>query len=75
MLQLLRGTSEAVAASNPKLEAGQPFFELDTQKLKIGNGTSNYNDLLYIGGNSSSSSSCPFPVNAVMISTVNQNPI
>ena len=34
MLQLLRGTSEAVAASNPKLEAGQPFFELDTQKLK-----------------------------------------
>lgn len=74
MLQLLRGTSEAVAASNPKLEAGQPFFELDTQKLKIGNGTSNYNDLLYIGGNSSSSSSCPFPVNAVMIFTVNQNP-
>ena len=74
MLQLLRGTSEAVAASNPKLEAGQPFFELDTQKLKIGNGTSNYNDLLYIGGNSGSSSSCPFPVNAVMIFTVNQNP-
>lgn len=74
MLQLLRGTSEAVAASNPKLEAGQPFFELDTQKLKIGNGVSNYNDLLYIGGNSSSSSSCPFPVNAVMIFTVNQNP-
>lgn len=74
MLQLLRGTSEAVAASNPKLEAGQPFFELDTQKLKIGNGISNYNDLLYIGGNSSSSSSCPFPVNAVMIFTVNQNP-
>lgn len=74
MLQLLRGTSEAVAASNPKLEAGQPFFELDTQKLKIGNGTSNYNDLLYIGGNSSSSSSCPFPINAVMIFTVNQNP-
>lgn len=34
MLQLLRGTSEAVAASNPKLEAGLPFFELDTQKLK-----------------------------------------
>lgn len=74
MLQLLRGTSEAVTASNPKLEAGQPFFELDTQKLKIGNGISNYNDLLYIGGNSSSSSSCPFPVNAVMIFTVNQNP-
>ena len=74
MLQLLRGTSEAVAASNPKLEAGQPFFELDTQKLKIGNGTSNYNDLLYIGGNSGGSSSCPFPINAVMIFTVNQNP-
>lgn len=74
MLQLLRGTSEAVAASNPKLEAGQPFFELDTQKLKIGNGTSNYNDLLYIGGNSGSSSSCPFPIHAVMIFTVNQNP-
>lgn len=33
---------------NPVLSEGEPCFELDTGKLKIGNGTTAYNDLPYI---------------------------
>ena len=74
MLQFMRGESSVVSANDPVLAAGQPFYELDTNKLKIGNGTSRYSQLEYLGGSSSSSGSCPFPVDAVMIFTVNQNP-
>lgn len=34
--------------NNPILAAGEPGFELDTGKLKIGNGNDTYNDLSYI---------------------------
>lgn len=37
---------------NPVLAEGEPCFELDTGKLKIGNGTTAYNDLPYINSNS-----------------------
>lgn len=50
MIQFARGTSSVAASSNSILSAGQPFFETDTNKLKIGNGTASYNDLPYIGG-------------------------
>ena len=33
------------AEKNPVLAEGEPCFELDTGKLKIGNGTTAYNDL------------------------------
>ena len=46
--QLKRGTSERWAEVNPVLAAGEPEFELDTLKLKIGNGIEHYNDLPYI---------------------------
>lgn len=36
------------AEKNPVLAEGEPCFELDTGKLKIGNGTTAYNDLPYI---------------------------
>ena len=36
------------AEKNPVLAEGEPCFELDTGKLKIGNGTTAYNDLSYI---------------------------
>ena len=52
MIQFARGTSSVAASSNSILSAGQPFFETDTNKLKIGNGTASYNDLPYIGGSS-----------------------
>ena len=37
---------------NPVLAEGEPCFELDTGKLKIGNGTTAYNDLQYINSDS-----------------------
>lgn len=46
--QLRRGNAEVWAKNNPILAAGEPGFELDTGKLKIGNGNDTYNDLSYI---------------------------
>lgn len=46
--QLKRGTSEAWTRNNPKLYPGEPGFELDTGKLKIGDGIKFWRDLPYI---------------------------
>lgn len=48
-IQFKRGTAEAFWAKNPVLLAGQPAFETDTKKLKIGDGITRYNALPYIG--------------------------
>ena len=48
-LQLKRGSAKAFKKVNPILLEGQPAFETDTFRLKIGNGTTRYNDLPYIG--------------------------
>ena len=48
-IQLKRGTYRAFFNINPILLEGQPAFEIDTNRLKIGNGISHYNDLPYIG--------------------------
>ena len=45
-----RNTAEYWKNTNPVLADGEPCFELDTGKLKIGNGTTAYNDLKYING-------------------------
>ena len=37
---------------NPVLAEGEPCFELDTGKLKIGNGTTAYKDLPYVNSGS-----------------------
>jgi hypothetical protein len=37
-------------ASNPILQAGEPGFEADTFRLKIGDGVNHWNTLPYIGG-------------------------
>ena len=47
-----RNTAEYWKNTNPILADGEPCFELDTGKLKIGNGTTAYNDLKYINGDS-----------------------
>jgi hypothetical protein len=49
-IQLLRSTASEWTAKNPTLDAGQPGFEIDTFKLKIGNGSLSWNDLPYISG-------------------------
>jgi hypothetical protein len=47
--QLRRGTSAVWNNNNPLLAAGEPGYELDTHKVKIGDGTSYWKDLPYIG--------------------------
>ena len=48
-IQFKRGTSSKWADLNPILEAGQPGFVTDENRLKIGDGLTAWNDLPYIG--------------------------
>lgn len=45
-----RGTAAEWLAANPILFEGEPAFEIDTKLIKIGDGTSEYISLPYIGG-------------------------
>lgn len=56
MIQLLRGNSSTLNASQQVFAEGQPIFEKDTQKLKIGNGVDTYSALKYIGESNGSAS-------------------
>lgn len=49
LVRLRRGTSLEWSSVNPLLASGEPGYEVDTNKLKIGNGISNWNSLGYIG--------------------------
>lgn len=49
MIQFMRGNSSSVISENPVLAAGQPFFETDTGILKIGDGSTDYNNLRGVG--------------------------
>jgi hypothetical protein len=51
-LLLKQGTSADWTAANSILKLGEPGFEVDTGKLKIGDGTSVWSALAYIGGGS-----------------------
>lgn len=51
-LQFKRATAKAFANVNPVLLYGEPAFEKDTFKMKVGNGITPYNDLPYIGDHS-----------------------
>ena len=58
MLRLRRGTAAEWAASEPQpdgevLRLGEPGYEKDTRKLKIGNGVDGWNNLDYINGGAS----------------------
>jgi len=48
-IQFKRGTYRAFQNVNPVLFEGQPAFEIDTNRMKIGNGINHYLDLPYIG--------------------------
>jgi hypothetical protein len=60
-IKLRKGTAAAWASANPVLSAGEPGFETDTKKLKLGNGSTAWNSLPYftvdggelVGGNPS----------------------
>ena len=53
-IQVRRLTSASFFSQNPILAAGEPGLEIDTGKIKYGNGTSAWNDLPYSGGGASS---------------------
>jgi hypothetical protein len=46
-IQLRRGTAAQWVSANPVLAAGEQGFETDTNKLKIGNGSTAWNSLSY----------------------------
>ena len=52
-IQLRRDTAANWSANNPTPSAGEPCFETDTGKLKIGDGATAYNNLAYQGGGDS----------------------
>lgn len=47
-MQQKRGLASQWTSSNPFLLAGEIGFETDTKKMKLGDGTSNWNDLDYL---------------------------
>ena len=51
-IQLKRGMASAWVKNNPVLLAGEAGFELDTNKLKIGDGSTPWNSLPYQNSNS-----------------------
>ena len=49
-MQQKRGTASEWSTSNPLLLAGEIGFETDTKKIKVGDGTNNWNALAYAAG-------------------------
>ena len=53
VIQIKRGNRSALITflkGDNKPKEGEPIFELDTNKLKIGDGIHNYEDLEYVAG-------------------------
>lgn len=48
-LQFKRGKAEALARVNPVLLTGEPCWTIDENRLKIGDGSTPWNDLPYFG--------------------------
>lgn len=49
-----RGTASQWTTANPVLGSGEPGFETDTSKFKIGTGTASWSELEYFSGGSAS---------------------
>ncbi len=59
-IQLKRGTAVDLWEQNPFLLDGEPCFEIDTGKIKIGYGAKRWNDLPYINTGTASDSNIIF---------------
>lgn len=66
-IKLRRDTSANFTSKNPVLGVGEPAYETDTKKLKIGDGTTAYNSLDYFtsGGGGSTNISATLPLKIV----------
>ena len=49
-IQLRRGSAAFWADENPILRSGEPGYERDTRRLKLGDGVTPWRDLPYFGG-------------------------
>lgn len=49
LIKLRRGTAFEWASSNPILALGEPGFEVDTVRFKVGDGVTTWNLLRYVG--------------------------
>ncbi len=49
LIKLRRGTAAEWDSANPVLALGEPGFEVDTKKFKIGDGVTAWNSLNYVG--------------------------
>lgn len=54
-IQNLRATAAQWTSRNPVLAAGEFGVEIDTLKVKVGNGTTSWNSLAYLSGGSGGS--------------------
>lgn len=66
-IQLRRGTAAFWISENPVLHSGEPGYETDTKKLKIGDGNTPWRELAY---SSSGGSSLP-PDQASLLDHIN----
>ena len=67
-IKLRRDTAANFTSKNPVLGAGEPAYETDTKKLKIGDGTTAYTQLEYFstgGGGGSTNISATLPLKIV----------
>lgn len=66
-IKLRRDTSANFTSKNPVLGIGEPAYETDTKKLKIGDGTTAYTQLAYFsaGGGGSSDITATLPLKIV----------
>lgn len=68
-----RGTAAEWTTANPTLYGGEPGFETDTGKLKVGNGSTAWTSLAYVNGESQPGGEA-FPVGSIFIAVVSTNP-
>jgi len=47
VIQTIRGTAAALAATNPVIADGQIVYETDTRRFKVGDGVTAWNSLAY----------------------------
>ena len=64
-IKLRRDTSANFASSNPILGNGEPAYETDTKKLKIGDGTTAYTQLEYFSAGGSTNITATLPLKIV----------
>lgn len=74
-IQFLRGTKSKVAASTRVLAEGQPLYETDTKKLKVGDGSTQAKSLPYVKVDTdiSLSSTSTNPVQNKVVTTALKN--